>query len=782
MRRIILAVLFSLNIATSFAGGIIKGNVSDLNAYGLPGVSVVVQGTGQGTVTGLNGDYILNALPDGEVTLKFSCVGFVPQTRKVTVKDGATVVLNIILETAVITTGEVVVTGTRIEKTSTEVPGRIDVINAGTIRAIPMITVDDLMQAVPGVMVSRGYGIFSNKAIVTMRGLGGKEQSRVLVLVDGIPVNKTDGGSVNWNMINPASVERIEVAKGPASSLYGGNAMGGIIQVITKKPDKPITGEVSLRGGSFATLGGDLYLGGKVLTNKTKKDRYLYWNVNGFGNYSKGYYTEPNAELRAQDSTLTRAYLKEYNAGGRIGYVINARQSIESEVNYYDDWRGSGTKVVEPTGGFTRHATWQTRARYKAEIGKFKIAAHAFLQRENYHAMNESYKDYMYKLYDVSSVRSDFGLLLHVTQGLWKNNELTEGVDIKQGAVNAADVYYTSTDKVNNAGKMNFYAVYFQDEQKFLKDKLLLEIGLRFDYSQYFDGLFTIEDPSVTTSFLSPFVDDQIEGASWQAFSPKLCLQYRPVSSFKTYISAAQGFRPPILDDMCRSGKIRGGFKIANPQLKPETITSFEWGAGWNWKEKIELDVSAYYSLGKDFMYYVSTGDSVDLGYTPLTPVFIRKNISNVTIWGLEAAFRYQIIPNLSLYVNYAYTHSLVSKYQDNDTTAAADLTGKFLADVPMHSGSAGIRWTNPWVNLSAGARYVGSMYINDKNEFDNTYLFSDKYPAYVMLDCKIWRSFWKNHIELALDVQNITNHIVYDSKNQASAGRMIFGELSYKF
>jgi outer membrane receptor protein involved in Fe transport len=232
---------------------------------------------------------------------------------------------------------------------------------------------------------------------------------------------------------------------------------------------------------------------------------------------------------------------------------------------------------------------------------------------------------------------------------------------------------------------------------------------------------------------------------------------------------------------MCRSGKIRGGFKIANPLLKPETITNFEWGATWKWKEKIELDASVYYSLGKDFMYYVSTGDSVDLGYTPLSPVLMRQNISGVTIYGAELGFRYQIIPQVNFYLNYAYTHSVVSKYVVVDTMANADITGKFLADVPMHFASTGIRWNNRFVNVSLSARYIGEMYINDKNEYDNTYLMSDKYPDYVLLDCKVWKTLW-NHLSLAIEVQNIANHIEYDSKNQASAGRMIFGEISYKF
>lgn len=763
------------------ADGVLKGWITDRQSRAVEGASVYIKALEKGTASDANGFFEIRQIPDGTYKISISHLGFVTQEKSITISNQETVSLDIVLETAVITTEEVVVTATRVERNITQVPGRIEVISNRTLDALPLLSADDMLQAVPGVMVSRGSGIFSNKAIVTMRGLGGKEQSRVLVLIDGVPVNKTDGGSVNWNMMNIAGIDHVEIAKGPASSIYGSNAMGGIIQIITKKPEKPFTGQVSLKGGTYGTLGGNLWMGGKVTTPKTDKEKYLYWTLTGMGNSSKGYMTEPSDSVREADTTIVRTYLKEYGAGARLGYVFSPVHNIEAEVNYYDDWRGSGTKVYEPTGGYTRHATWQARGRYRLTSGIFRIAVNAFLQRENYHAMNESFKDRIYKLYDVSSIRSDFGVLLNVTQPLFKNNELTEGIDIRQGAVNASDIYYTSTDKVNNAGKMNFYALYVQDEYSFWKDRFQLIAGLRYDYSNYFDGLFNIEAPSATTSFLAPFVDENIAGANWHAISPKLSLQYRPLQNLRLYAAVARGFRPPILDDMCRSGKIRGGFKIANPALQPETLTNYELGGDLKLLDKIFIEASAYYSQGKDFMYYVSTGDSVDLGYYPLTPVFIRKNISRVEIAGIETGLRYQITRTLNAYVNYAWTHAVVSEYITGDTAANADITGKFLADVPEHAASCGLQWTPRILSVSCTGRYVGAMYINDKNEFDNTYLMSDQYPDYITVDVKISKLLW-SHLNLALDVQNLFDKKIYDSKNQVSAGRLIFGEIGYKF
>ncbi|MGD9755752.1 MAG: TonB-dependent receptor, partial [Acidimicrobiia bacterium] len=85
-----------------------------------------------------------------------------------------------------------------------------------------------------------------------------------MVMIDGVPVNKSDGGSVNWNLMDPAMVERIEVVKGPASSMYGSNAMGGAINVITRRPGGALSGKVTAGYGTYNTFMGRISLGQKL--------------------------------------------------------------------------------------------------------------------------------------------------------------------------------------------------------------------------------------------------------------------------------------------------------------------------------------------------------------------------------------------------------------------------------------------------------------------------------------------------------------------------------------
>jgi len=100
------------------------------------------------------------------------------------------------------------------------VPGRVTIIDSKTINNLPVQNVDEILRSVANVNVNRSWGIFSQNASVTMRGLDGS--ARVLVLLDGVPLNKSAGGSINWNFRYPIdNIDKIEVIKGPASAIYG---------------------------------------------------------------------------------------------------------------------------------------------------------------------------------------------------------------------------------------------------------------------------------------------------------------------------------------------------------------------------------------------------------------------------------------------------------------------------------------------------------------------------------------------------------------------------------
>jgi len=754
--------------------GQITGRITDNNSGEPLSGAVVMWGAQEGTTTNSEGLFRIEASASGLLTLTASYLGYESVSKKVTFKSGKPLHVNFALEAKALVAEPVVITATRTENRLTDVPARINTLNPIQISNIPTSSSDELLAYIPGVQISRSFGVLSPKSTVSMRGLSGKEQSRTLVLFDGIPINKTDGGSVNWNLLNTDQIEQIEVIKGPGSALYGGSAMGGIINIISRKPSKKLEGHFAAEYSSFNTPAARLSLSGRTKPNDSTG---FYWSLNGFARRSDGYVVQPKVE---QTRYTTKSEMHEIMGGLRLGYDFSRVRSLEVDVKVYDDMRGSGEKVYQPDGNSTDHDTRHFRASYRDRLGKTDIAATAFALIENYAKVNEYMRDNSYTFYDVDSKRSDLGLLLNSSTELWPNHRVTTGIDLRQGAVDAADIYYTSTDKIINRGQMDFGAAYIQDEYSFLGGKARLVAGLRFDYAHFHGGEFSIEYPSEINSFMAPYQINAIETTTWTALSPKIGLQYKPTIETRVYSGYSRGFRPSILDDMCRSGRIRGGFKIANPNLKPETIDNLELGFDSRLFGYLRVAASGYYSMGHDFMYYTSTGQTIDMGYA-INPVSRRENISKVEIYGFEAELSTQPLNWLMIFANYAYTHSQIKDYEVVNPLVDFNLTGKFLTDVAPHIFSAGVNINVGRIKAAAYCKYTDSMWINDSNGFDDTYLFAYKYPSVFQVDTKISGKVW-NTIWASFSVQNLFDVKYYESKGSVNPGRFITGEVSFSF
>jgi iron complex outermembrane receptor protein len=223
---------------------------------------------------------------------------------------------------------------------------------------------------------------------------------------------------------------------------------------------------------------------------------------------------------------------------------------------------------------------------------------------------------------------------------------------------------------------------------------------------------------------------------------------------------------------------VRGGMKVANPDLKPEYLDNFETGTDYFLFKDLKLSVSAYYSRGKDFLYYVSTGDSIDMGFG-LRPVMMRRNISGVEIYGSELEVNYDPFPGMSTFANYSFTRSKIINYKPFSINDPINLGGNSLTDVPMHSFSAGLIISSKIVNAGISGRYNGSMYINDQNVYDEI-VGDNKYPDWFTIDAKISRKFFR-YLNLSLSVQNIFDKKIYDSKGAVGPGRFITLRLEVK-
>jgi len=666
----------------------------------------------------------------------------------------------IALQKITFTMKQVLVTASRKLQKQNNIAAGNEILTTDRIDIQPVTNIDNVLQGISNVYVNRSWGIFSKNASVTMRGLDGKD--RVLILLDGVPMNKAAGGSINWHLISSENIERIEVIKGPSSAMYGNNAMNGVINLITKQPKQNIEIAANTFLASYNTLGGNLSFGGI----KTIENNALSWKLNGFYRKGDGYFYTNESQ---RDSTDAKLFLEEYNANIKLAYEFKSNNKLEAEYSFQHDIRGGGTKIYVENGSYDSYTTNFIIMNYKGNFLKTNYTVNTFLQDEYYMKQSENFNNSgNYKLSESPQTSTDYGFLSSFSTKIDKNHELTYGCDFKEGYMSAEDIYRTSSDYIERKGKLIFGGVYIQDEWQLFRNTFAIS-GIRADYAQFYNGSIAVKNPTKETGFTKSF-DEKYSDNAWYAISPKIAIKH--IISYKSniYMSVAKGFRPPTIDDLCSSRKINKGFKIANPKLEPEKQITYELGYGIKPFENMKIEAAIYYTRGTDFQYFVGTGDSIDTGGSELKPVMRRENISEVGVIGFEIDLTYTLLKNIDLKTNYAYNNAEIIEFNLNNHTGTT-LKGKKIIETPANQAYFAVFFKNKIANLSCAYNYIGEQWADDEN--------ISIIDSYQIFDISLSRTFFE-HFKLSFDIQNIANVKFIDKKGFESPGRFFVLELGF--
>lgn len=766
---ILILFIIILNLS-GFAQGSLTGKIIDRKTgQNLTNANVWVKELKVGIGSDNNGEFVLKNISEGTYNIQITFIGYSDTVIQTQIINNKVTNIEIKLNQYSIEMPIVVVTATKNQRNIKDIPNRIEVINKEKIEDFAGTNVDDFLRGLTGVNVDRFSGIYSKSAGITLRGINSAQ--RTLILLDGVPMNKTDGGSINWNRIDPENIEKIEVIKGPVSALYGSNGMSGVVNIITKEPSLLNGGDVSVSYGTYNTIG----TRARYNFSKIKENKGFFSSINLFYRQGGGYILYPDS---TRDSTNIKTYLREGDVQGRVGYQFNSNSKIIAEYGYFDDKRGDGIKIYDKDGGYSKFSTHFAKVAYNGQFGKYKVNVYGFLQRENFHQQKENLKTdkvppfavSQYVLYSTFSHRDDNGIQMNISRAISKHHYFTGGFDFKTGSVDASDIYYTSTDIVSNLGNMNFYALFLQDEASFLNEHLKVIAGIRTDLVKFYNGQFLIDESTTTSEILTSTIGNLPED-KWNAISPKLSVQYSFSEKSRVFISAGKGFRPPMLDDLCRNGNISKGLKLANPFLKPERLNSYEIGASWQIFKNFNVEPTIFYSLGTDFQYFVGTGDSIFSG-SKMKPVLMRQNIGKAEISGTELAFNWDITKNILFEANGSYYHSIIKEFNVTGYVVN-DLTGKYLMEVAPYQANASIWWKNKFLNFTMGYHYKAPQWIDDENTIQSN--------SFSLFDIKISRTF-KEKYKVSLSVENLLNTSFLDERGVLGIRRFMMLEMILKF
>lgn len=652
-----------------------------------------------------------------------------------------------------ISLGDIVVTGTRLPSSSERIPGRVEVIDSQEISEMPFERADDIVNRISGVTSNNTTGLFARSPYVTMRGLGGNEPGRTLVLVDGVPANTGDTGAFRWNRLQKDNIERIEVFKGPGSSIYGSNAMGGVINIITKNPEEGFTGKTSAGYGTFNTK----TVSGRV-GYRSDGETGWYAQVSGTGTQSDGYYIYLEGHDNYDDRH--KRFVEEYIIDTKLGYVFDSRNSLEVSYMYFDDKRGEGVKYNLKDGVYREHDTNAVSLRYNGGYGEWIWNAAVFYQKEDYYWERDNSDEQ--RMFRVNSDRIEYGTSAAVGREIGGINNLTLGVDTRFSEVDAIDDYINNDDYAVNKGKLDQMAVFAQNELRLLNETLILTAGLRFDHARFHDGRY---DSNITGGFDLTQFSGSIPSNSWYAFSPRAAARYFFTPDYSVYGSYSRGFRAPMLDSLCRTGIMRGRFERMNPYLENEIVDTFEAGMNAAPLEGLDVAVSGFYSLGSDFIYVVDTGEELDG-----RDIYERKNVSDVLIYGVELDVQYKINKMFKIFSSYTWNGSEIKKFPDRK-----DLEGKTLEYVPEYQLDMGLTVLHSMLNGSIMFNRSGRQYADDAN--------TEKVEAYHIVNLKLWSEpAILPGCRINLTVNDLLDERDRRQDDTRGPGRYVLGEVSYEW
>lgn len=587
------------------------------------------------------------------------------------------------------TLAQMVVTATRTMKDAQKVPASVTIITAAEIKEKNVMTVTDALKNSMGIFVDRPKGIADTSGGVDIRGFS---DSDILVLYDGMPMNNAYDGGVVWSAIPIDSIERIEIVRGAASSLYGGRAVGAVINIISKEPEggkvkvrvntlygsndtwrrgitvsqKPTdklsyslgyehrsTGGFQNKVASTTASGSSSATGtigtGVVVSEKTNGNpRYIIGSVGDGAGKSDTYNTKLKYDF-TENKNLTYAYTHDtfkywtdnpetyiHDSEGNPLFVGSVQLPTGKWYNFsesaFTDYKGRRTTDVHSL----KYADEDNKIIFTAGFTDVKDSGYS---TGSYFAGNtagndtsypsKSYKVDFQKIWDKSNRHTV------VTGGSWQNDEMT-----RTGASLAQWNDYNSVTGINSitGGKDMNIALFVQDEYK-ISDKWKLYSGIRFDHYKKYDGYFWGKTTGMT----------KYEEAIYNELSPKLSFEYEKDASTIYYISYGHSFNPPSLYKLYRTDdNYYGNGYIGNPDLKPEKTNTIELGMKKNFGKQTKLNIS---------LYHADTDDLIAIKTLEVAGVTQKQyqNIDKAKRIGAEFDLTRQFSKKWGSYLNYTW-------------------------------------------------------------------------------------------------------------------------------
>lgn len=698
--------------------------------------------------------------------------------------------------------GEIVVTATKTEKNIEDAPGSVTIISREDLEKRDIKTIDDALSIIPGIFVKRNKGLMDSLSSVRLRGFN--HDRYTLVMIDGHPINDAYTGGVRWGMLPIESVEKIEIVKGTASALYGGNAMGGVINIITRTPEKT-HGMIKAGMGNNGTYRYSASCGTRLKDNLSLRVGYEGESTDGYptapvvrtisdgaGNVSGGYPMKDKTNTKdkwvvgdkgdnnAKKETISGKVVYEATDTGKLYFslVSGKHEYGYGPPNTYMGTFGDSTTYADAGSGL--------RARFQPNdfiswtgIGDSETNIFSLGYEEIYQIVNVSLKASFHDLESRYTLESGSGMadyydsvgkLVEIERRSWffegqgdlplgDSHHFTMGTSYKTGEsdTNSYKIpYYRSYSGRSDStyrmgGKSWTWSIYAQNEWN-LDEKLTLYLGARYDYWKVYDGL------SGNTGSETNYAEN-----TESSLSPKLSVVWKPLANTVVRSSVGQAFRAPTLYELYRTWSSWGKTYQSNPNLKPETVRTVEAGIDQSfYNKRIKFGLTGFWNEIDDLIYREWTG-STGTGI----------NVGKARTLGLELSSSWIMNDYFSIWGNYTYTNAEI-----RENIADPDSEGKQVIGIPENAFNLGVDFKADQFKATLTGRYISKIYKESDNSDVAEGVYLTYEPAFY-LDTKVTWSplkWW----DISVCVNNILDKEYYQSDK--GEGRSYFAEVAFKF
>ena len=529
----------------------------------------------------------------------------------------------------------VVVSASGFSQQIKEAPASISVISGDELTKDSFTSLHSIAQKVPGVNVVGGEdGAASG---ISIRGM---EKSQTLVLIDGKRVNsssanpKGGAGDMNSNFIPPAeAIERIEVIRGPMSSLYGSDAVGGVINIITKKDFSKFSGNVGISTTINAHKGigdgrqGDFYLNLPLYKELFALQLWGYKKLRDEDNYKGGYQKSDKRNLSAKLWITPDEHNKFFILGS-------------SEKHDYS--RTVGKTATIKTNKFLNAYDYEKKSYGVGYLGEFDN-----LNADISYIYDQTQRTSLFDKFIPAKVKNhNFNSKFTTFFGA---HALTFGYDFSKQNVGTTFIVSNASRnglKDPKTYSMSEHAGFIEDEWQILDEKLFLTLGSRLTHNEFFGN----------------------------HLSPRAYLVYNATDTLSLKGGVATGYKTPNINQISPEvGTIQKAWSIVdfgNKDLKPEKSTTYEVGAYYDNQADFRGSVTLFRNEFKDKI--LDTDGSKRVNGIPAFGTCTNApdvtcpgwgtyfNIEGATVWGVELSGDYDILSNLNLSSNYTYNKSKI--------------------------------------------------------------------------------------------------------------------------